>query len=338
MIKVANSEELEQLLNRLSQDYKIAAPVVKRKGRKERIEYEYIDSPGEITLERQPDSSPKKFFLPQNERMEVEVAGAPGTEDKQKTILFGVRSCDLEALKVLDDVFLDDNYIDAYYQQHRENIIIIGLSCSEGKPSCFCGTLGIDPVKNDSAPIFLYQRGDRYYFKVYDEEYAYLLEDLPEGDEGELAEIVEERAASFAENNFTLDLPVPLPEETTFSAPFWGDLAEKCLGCGVCTYYCPTCYCFGFFWEQGEKSRCWDSCMFASFTKHASGHNPRRSQDQRYRQRVMHKYSYHPENYGRLACTGCGRCLDNCPVNLDIRSVLKTVESYLQEKGGVKSG
>jgi sulfhydrogenase subunit beta (sulfur reductase) len=331
MIKVANHDELIQLLNKLGQEFRLAAPVVKKKGRQEKVEYDYIDDPGQIYLEQLPNNPVKEFFLPQNEKL------AP--EEMKQTILFGVRPCDLAAIKVLDDVFLDDgNSIDSYYQRHRDHVIIFGLSCSERKPTCFCDAVGIDQIESEGAPIFVFRIEDKYYFKIYDQNFAYLLEDLPEADEKELERVIAEKRASLKKGDFTLDLPVPLPEATTFTAPVWENIAEKCLGCGVCTYYCPTCYCFGFYWEDNEKYRNWDSCMFSNFTKHASGHNPRTTQEQRYRQRIMHKYSYHPNNYEGLACTGCGRCIDNCPVNLDIRKALKSIESYLKEEGGVKNG
>jgi ferredoxin len=48
----------------------------------------------------------------------------------------------------------------------------------------------------------------------------------------------------------------------------------------------------------------------------------------------MHKFSYHPLNYEGLGCVGCGRCIDRCPVNLDIREALKLTEQFLDEKGG----
>ena len=71
--------------------------------------------------------------------------------------------------------------------------------------------------------------------------------------------------------------------------------------------------------------RCWDSCQFPLFTLHASGHNPRPTYKERMRQRIMHKFNYCPENFEETFCVGCGRCIANCPVNLDIREVIKEI-------------
>jgi sulfhydrogenase subunit beta (sulfur reductase) len=107
---------------------------------------------------------------------------------------------------------------------------------------------------------------------------------------------------------------------------FWNGIAETCLGCGACTYLCPTCHCFDFYEEATSsghgKKRVHDACMFASFSREASGHNPRPKPADRMRQRVMHKFSYTHENFGRIFCVGCGRCVRFCPSNIDIRETV----------------
>lgn len=40
------------------------------------------------------------------------------------------------------------------------------------------------------------------------------------------------------------------------------------------------------------------------------------------RNRVSHKFSTYPENWGVFSCNGCGRCISNCPVCLDIRAIV----------------
>ena len=73
--------------------------------------------------------------------------------------------------------------------------------------------------------------------------------------------------------------------------------------------------------------------MSSLFTREASGHNPRMLKALRMRNRVSHKYSTYPENWGSFSCSGCGRCISNCPVCVDIRSiVLAAIEDVNDEK------
>jgi ferredoxin len=121
-----------------------------------------------------------------------------------------------------------------------------------------------------------------------------------------------------------------------FNDEVWEEMSAKCVNCGACAFVCSTCHCFDVQDEgkggKGKRIRIWDSCMFPIFTKEASGHNPRHLSKERFRQRVMHKYSYFVDNYGESLCTGCGRCIVACPAGVDIREVIKNVLSY-QGKG-----
>jgi len=343
MVKKVNKDGFKELFNKLKEEYNIAAPILMEKGKKELIEYGYVDTFEDIIWDQQPDSSPKNIVFPQNSYLGNDFEGHAAYDDGQPTIILGVRSCDIEAIKVLDQVFIEDEmYVDENYKNRRDKTIIVGLSCPERQSSCFCDTLGLDPVESDYAPIYLFKDDGNFWIKVKDSQYEDLFNGLEEGDQDKLNKLLEERRAKFKESSFELDIPIPLPEKDMFEADIWQEMTEKCLGCGVCTYYCPTCYCFNFFWEgedgESQKYKSWDSCMFSSYSVHASGHNPRDSKDKRYRNRIMHKFSYHPLNYEGLACVGCGRCIDRCPVNLDIREALKMTEEYLLEKGGAESG
>jgi formate hydrogenlyase subunit 6/NADH:ubiquinone oxidoreductase subunit I len=119
-----------------------------------------------------------------------------------------------------------------------------------------------------------------------------------------------------------------------FDHPLWNDASFRCLGCGACAYVCPLCSCFDIQDEgtskKGERLRCWDSCGFSLFTLHTSGHNPRKMQSDRWRQRVMHKFSYMPERYELLGCVGCGRCSRACPADMNIKEQLKEITEKIE--------
>ena len=122
---------------------------------------------------------------------------------------------------------------------------------------------------------------------------------------------------------------IVLKLDKMFDHELWHNTAMKCIGCGICTYLCPTCHCFDMQDEstldEGARIRVWDSCMYPEYTHHASGHNPRPARMNRVRNRVYHKFSYFPKNSNVTACTGCGRCIGYCPANIDIIDVIAKV-------------
>ena len=62
--------------------------------------------------------------------------------------------------------------------------------------------------------------------------------------------------------------------------------------------------------------------MYVSFYAACFRTQSTSSRKERFRQRVMHKFNYFVDTNDCVACVGCGRCVENCPVNLDVRQVL----------------
>ncbi len=143
-----------------------------------------------------------------------------------------------------------------------------------------------------------------------------------------------------AESSITSEVAIDGLKDKTIlelhEAPFWDDVAFSCINCGTCTFVCPTCWCFDIQDEtklkESKRFRNWDTCMSGLFTHHASGHNPREQKVQRVRQRFMHKLKYFLDKYDSgVMCVGCGRCVKSCPVNIDIREVCNTMNTYEQK-------
>jgi len=120
-----------------------------------------------------------------------------------------------------------------------------------------------------------------------------------------------------------------------FESDTWDELAIPCVNCGVCTFVCPTCHCFDVTDEEhkgkGARLRTWDSCQFALFTRHSSGHNPRPTGKDRLRQRTLHKFRYFPETHKQMLCVGCGRCIVECPAGIDLRETLTALANRIGE-------
>jgi ferredoxin len=273
--------------------------------------------------------SPKEFLFPQFEKIMTVNHEGELVEDEPgpPTVIFGVKPCDLEALKVMTAVFTQGKFRDVYYERNWNNTRLIGTGCQTEQPGCFCRQRGLDPGYSQAGDIFMIDCGE-----------SYLAELITGNGRDLLAEFELETTAVTPEKSVSVEperiLDIQSSEQDLFNKIDWATIAEKCLGCGTCTYICPACHCFEFK-DSSEKGahyryRCWDSCMYPKFTLHASGHNPRSSQKERFRQRVMHKFHYLKQNTGYIACTGCGRCLRGCPAGMNIRAIVAEIMEELK--------
>lgn len=322
---VIPKNRIKDLLCSLMKDHRVAAPVKEGSS----LVFKTINNVDDVVLDDEiAYKSPKEFLFPQTEK--IMVFGKDGEvsigENILKTVIFGVRPCDLEAFRVMTAVFTKGKYIDTYFEKKLENTILIGLGCNSEKNGCFCSDRGVNKGYSEACDIFLTDYKDKFIADIISGKGEQVLKafDFEESGMKELP----------ANNNEQKELlEINADEITLFNNPNWERISEKCMGCGTCTYICPTCHCFEFkdTVEKGEAIRykCWDSCMYPRFTLHASGHNPRASKKERYRQRIMHKYHYVKKNFGYIACTGCGRCIRSCPAGMNIKSVVKGIMEEL---------
>ena len=283
--------------------------------------------------------SAKDLFFPQSEDMidfktdgkNIEIKDARILKDK--FVIFGVRGCDMRSFEILDKVFLQEP-VDTMYQNKRNAGIIMTLACNNPQSSCFCKVFNIDASKPAGDVECRLVDGYLYLEGKTEKGIELLnsltcLEDAVDGEKvkEENVKAITEKIEKLPFSNLDLsifngDNLMPL-----FDRPEWEELSKACLGCGTCTFVCPTCQCFDirdFKTNSGVKRfRCWDSCMYSEFTKMAA-ENPRKTQLQRFRQRFMHKLVYFPSNNGgEYSCVGCGRCVKKCPQSLNIVKVIK---------------
>jgi len=284
--------------------------------------------------------SAKDFFFPQTENMmEFKVEGKTievidTRSETEDFVVFGVRACDARSFTILDKVFLADP-VDTFYANRRAHGTIVTLACTRPTETCFCSAFDIDPA-NPEGDVAAWMTESDLYLKALTEKgtalldgIAGLLEDADESAVDAQKKAIGEIMTKLPLQNLPLDAFKPEKMLEFFDDPSWKSLSESCLGCGTCTFVCPTCQCYDikdFNTGHGVKRfRCWDSCMYSDFTKMAHG-NSRLSQVERFRQRFMHKLVYFPaNNNGEFGCVGCGRCLSKCPISMNIVKVMKTL-------------
>ena len=284
--------------------------------------------------------SPKDFFFPQTEdlmRFKTEGKNIEVVDVRRECedfVIFGVRACDVKSFEILDRVFLTEPR-DSFYAMKREKGIIVSVACTRPAETCFCSTFGIDAT-DPEGDVTAWKCDDALYLRSNTEKGRALLDSIS----GVLEECSDSAVTAQQEASAKVLSKLPLKDLTTdgfgggktqelFNNPAWDELSSACLGCGTCTFVCPTCQCYDikdFNTGNGViRYRCWDSCMYSEFTKMAHGNN-RLTQKERFRQRFMHKLVYYPENNdGLYSCVGCGRCLAKCPISMNIVKVMKKI-------------
>lgn len=262
--------------------------------------------------------------------------------EAEPTVVFACRPCDARGFDSLDKPYLKGLYPDPYYKARREKLTVIALTCDSGCETCFCHWVGGGPTSPTGSDILMTTVDDGYILQAITPKGEELLESstLEDGsDKFSQAEETRKKAwATLIPAPNLADAPASLAQIFS-NMDFWFKWTDRCISCGACTYFCPTCYCFNITDEGepdspkgGRRLRSWDNCMSSLYTREASGHNPRSLKAQRMRNRVSHKFWTFPENWGSYLCSGCGRCISNCPVHLDIRAItLAAIEAVGNE-------
>ncbi len=294
---------------------------------------------------RQPRSaqSPKGFFLPAAESLGQYGPEGPATTTVQAKpcVLLGVRACELRAWNYLDKVMLAGEFNDPAYQTRRQETLLVSCDCVDCTESCCCTLVGGQPFAEVGYDVNITPMESGYLLDVATDKGEQWLSKA-----GSLGQVTTEQLARRDEiRQGMVDRLKEQNTRFTFSAgdekqptlpndaeEAWQTFAADCVECGACTHICPTCHCFYLYdqllgSEAFERVRTWDSCLLSSYHRMAGGVHmkisPRPKLLSRLANRVLHKFTYSPQQYGMLGCVGCGRCIDACLGDIDIRQVVQ---------------
>jgi sulfhydrogenase subunit beta (sulfur reductase) len=291
--------------------------------------------------------SPKSLVFPQSETMMAYSLAAGEDQNICKEVpkdyspraILGIRPCDAKAMVLVHMNFDNGDYQDPYWLNLYNASTLVGQACDKPCSTCFCTSAGSGPYDEAGLDVLLSDQGDHYLAKVLTEKGQKLVAAAgwDTQADGQVLEEKKSAAETAIASKISTDRLKTLDTMDLHGAAFWEEISFSCINCGTCTFVCPTCWCFDIqdevYGQKGVRTRNWDSCMFPIFSVHTTGHNPRGTKLQRLRQRFMHKLKYFVDKYDQgIMCVGCGRCVQQCPVNIDIRKVCETMNSLDSEK------
>lgn len=260
-----------------------------------------------------PTTPLKAFFFPIKENVVKE-------RKELQQVIFGVPSCDLNALNLLDKIFLDEDFLDIYYKNKRENTILIGSDCYDIDENCHCTSYGINPFPQKNCDISFSLINHKVILQVHTKKGEGFLNEFT-ADFIELdklpIEIHKERENTVKQLELQ-NKDLPGNEETRKAIQkegtvIWKKYAKDCVSCGACAVICPTCHCFLLIDKANfEKVKIWDACQYPAFERVAGDEDPLEKIYTRLKNRYLCKFVHKPDMFNEIACTGCGRCIDAC--------------------------
>ncbi len=339
--------KLKPLLDAVAEQMALLLP--KKTG--EHYIYSRYDPSGEIPVEFnniRPCTPIKEFLLPVCEL----AATSPEPlepEDVKPFAIFGLKDCDLRSIEILDKVFADEEFRDPFYVKRRENMFIISSDCFEVGENCFCNLFGGRPFAQSGFDLNVSKVKDGFIIEAGSQKGRDFTEKHPqlftETSGALLAERDENRSRTqrrLEQNNAEYQFDAPTKEivEKSQDSEIFDVEARNCVECQACTRICPTCHCFYLYDTKQKdyfaKMKMWDSCMRVGYAAVAGGANPYKILGDRIKHRLLHKFVYFLDRYGKDMCVGCGRCVDGCAGEVDIRTVLKKLSEEFKDKEKAK--
>jgi sulfhydrogenase subunit beta (sulfur reductase) len=291
-----------------------------------------------------PQSWKKFLFPPRLKILSFEKNGKSfkiqeNSEPIPKYAFLGVKSCEINAIFVQDNVFRSGDYIDPYYKKVRDKILVIAVNCTEPGGTCFCTSMNTGPRAKKGFDLAFTEiiEEKKHYFTIEggsergEEILAKLSKKEADKEDADKVDRMMKNAARKMGRKMDTNSIKELLFDN-FEHPQWDDVSKRCLTCANCTMVCPTCFCStveditDLTGENAERWRRWDSCFTMDYSKVAGG-NFRTSSRARYRQWMTHKLSSWFDQFGTSGCVGCGRCITWCPVGIDINKEVQAIRN-----------
>jgi ferredoxin len=341
--------DLIGLLRELNKEFKVFVPVRDEDRSHFYQDFSSLPEGAEIFMDHRCSMSPKAFFFPMREK----AASYPGTDVDpsvpEPALIFGVRGCDLKALQMMDQVFLEEGDVaDPFYKSRRENAVLVAVHCGAPGPNCFCNLVGVDVVPKEGYDLhltpldqgFVVQAGSPKGEEILSKHSGFFVEATDaqikerEAIQKETNEILERQNAEYQLSGEYKGLV----EELLNDEEFWTarEAGGPCVECNACTLVCPTCRCFLLYDTRDKdtfgRTKVWDACNYPMYARVGGGSNPMRRFWERFRHRYYCKFSVLFDRYGFYGCVGCGRCIENCMGKIDMRSVMKKGDEHVAKQ------
>jgi anaerobic sulfite reductase subunit A len=312
-------QALNELFTKLEEKYLIYAPVrIPAGGRyaeQDSIMYRQVHNYEEIEF-RERSTYPLKevltpitqtlFYFTDDEYRESKVP--------EKDILIFGRTCDINAIKIQDQIYLQNGDAeDFFYKRIRDKVKFVLMECREQFEGCFCCSVGANVTDLHSMAVSFAEQ--QAYVEVLDNAFKGYFDNAAPADYQIQFPRENEIKVNYPVVD-SLDLANKLKEH-----PVWDEFDERCIACGACTIACSTCACFettDIVYTQnahvGERRRTCSSCMVDGFDQMAGGHCFRKKTSEKYRYKILHKvYGHNARFHTGPMCVGCGRCSARCP-------------------------
>lgn len=330
--------DMDQLFAALEEMYVIYAPVrIPSGGRyagEDSIMYQQVHTYGEIEYRQRSTYALKEVIMPITQTLfyftEDEFRESK-LEDDREILVFG-RACDINAMKIQDQIYLENGGTeDPFYERRREKVRFALMECREQFDGCFCCSVGSNVTDMYSIGVSFGEQ--EAYVEVKDEAFSpYLI--------------------GYAESGYEITFPVENELKVEFPVidnldmanrlkdhPMWEEFEARCIACGACTVACSACTCFettDIIYTQngraGERRRTCSSCMVDGFDQVAGGGGFRKKISDKYRYKILHKvYGHDARFHTGPMCVGCGRCSARCPQLIGYPETLKKLSGAIEE-------